>query len=541
MKPRIRHLLASAVLLLLAACGGGGESRVEEGTRLGVLHFGNAAEPAALDPHITTGVSESHIINALFEGLVRKHPATLDPEPGVAERWEVSDDGRVWTFHLRHDARWSNGDPITAEDFRWSWMRALLPELGSQYNYMYFSIVNAQDFAEGRISDFSQVGVRVVDSHTLEVSLREPTPYFLQLLDHHSMYPVHRGSVEAMGTPGDRLSRWARVGNLVGNGPFVLTEWQTNSHLRVEKNPQYWDAGTTRLNAIVFYPIDSQTTEERMFRDGQLHHTYDVPLDKVPVYQAQEPERIKVDPYLGTYFYGINITRPGLTDARVRRALALSVDRELLAETVTQGIYQPGYSVVPPGTKGYEPPQLFRYDPEEARRLMAEAGYPEGRGFPGFSILYNTLEQHQKIAVALQQMWRRELGINVELVNQEWQVYLDSQKTMNYDLVRRGWIGDYVDPNNFLDLFITNGGNNNTGFSNARYDEIILHEAPATQDQAARYALFEEAERILMAEMPLIPIYVYQSKHLVRPEVKGMPGNIMDFYNWKYVYLEADD
>src|SRR5690606_24762139 len=217
----------------------------------------------------------------------------------------------------------------------------------SQYNYMYFSIVNAQDFAEGRINDFSRVGVRVLDPYTIEASLREPTPYFLQLLDHHSMYPVHRGSVEAMGTPGDRLSRWARVGNLVGNGPFVLTEWQTNSHLRVEKNPLYWDAKTTRLNAIVFYPIDSQVTEERMFRDGQLHHTYDVPLDKVPVYLAQEPELIQVEPYLGTYFYGINTTRPGLADARVRRALALSVDRELLAETVTQGIYQPGYSVVP--------------------------------------------------------------------------------------------------------------------------------------------------------------------------------------------------
>lgn len=533
-----RKALALFLLLSLAACGGDGSKRVEEGDRLGVLHIGNGAEPAALDPHITTGVSESHIINALFEGLVIKNPSTLEPEPAVAESWEISEDGRTYTFHLREDALWSNGEALTAEDFRWSWMRALMPELGSQYNYMFFSIVNAQAFAEGRLEDFSQVGVEVLDPHTLEVRLNEATPYFLQLLDHHSTYPVNRTAVEALGSASDRLSRWARVGNLVGNGPFTLSEWQTNSHIRVEKNPLYWDAATTRLNAIVFYPIDNQATEERMFRDGQLHRTTDVPLDKVPVYLAENPELIRIEPYLGTYFYGINTTRPGLDDARVRRALALSVDRELLAETVTQGIYRPGYSVVPPDTMGYNPPQLFEYDPDEARRLLAEAGYPKGAGFPGFSILYNTLEQHQKIAVAIQQMWRQELGISVQLVNQEWQVYLDSQNTNNFDVVRRGWIGDYVDPNNFLDLFITGGGNNHTGFSNARYDEIILEQAPATRDRDERYALFHEAERLLMAEMPLIPLYVYQSKHLVRPSLKGMPSNIMDFYNWKYVYLE---
>jgi oligopeptide transport system substrate-binding protein len=528
------------LICLLTACGGGeGGSRVQQGDRLGVLHIGNAAEPAALDPHITTGVSESHIIQALFEGLVIKNPWTLELDPAVAASWDISEDGRTYTFNLRPDARWSNGDPVTAEDFLWSWERAMAPALGSQYNYMFFPIVNAQAFAEGRITDFEEVGVKTLDELTLQVQLREPTPYFLQLLDHHSTFPVHRGTLESFGSPTDRLSRWARVGNLVGNGPFQLVEWLTNSHIRVEKSETYWDAATTRLNAIVFYPVDNQTTEERMFRDGQLHHTYDVPLDKVPVYLAQEPELIQVEPYLGTYFYTINLNQSALADARVRRALAMSIDRELLVETVTQGIYQPGYSVVPPDTMGYSPPKLFDYDPETARTLLAEAGFPGGQGFPGFSILYNTLEQHQKIAVAIQQMWRSELGINVELVNQEWQVYLDSQKNMNYEVVRRGWIGDYVDPNNFLDLFITDGGNNNTGFSDARYDAIILEEAPAALDRAERHRLFHEAEQILMDAMPLIPLYVYQSKHLVRPSVKGMPSNIMDFYSWKHVYLEA--
>jgi oligopeptide transport system substrate-binding protein len=527
--------------LLLSACGGGStqETRVEEGIRLGVIHVGNAAEPAALDPHITTGVGESYLLQALFEGLVTKNPDTLEPEPGVAESWEISADGRTYTFHIRNNAKWSNGDPLTAEDFRWSWQRALTPELASQYNYMLFPVVNAEQFATGVITDFNQVGVQVLDDYTLQVQLRDPTPYFLQLLDHHSTYPVNRKTIEAFGSPSDRLSQWARVGSHVGNGPFKLVEWQVNSHIRVERNENYWDNATTRLNGIVFYPIDSQTTEERMFRDGQLHHTYDVPLDKVPVYQAEQPELIHVSPYLGTYFYNINTTRPGLDDVRVRRALAMSIDRELLAETVTQGVYTPGYSMVPPGALGYEPPKLFDYNPEEARRLLAEAGYPGGQGLPTFTILYNTLEQHQKIAVAIQQMWNKELGINVQIQNQEWQVYLNSQDVMDYDIARRGWIADYVDPNGFLDLFLTDGGNNDTGFSNARYDEIILRQAPATQDREARYALYREAEELLITEMPVLPIYIYQSKHLNHPSVKGMPFNIMDSRNWKRVYLEA--
>jgi oligopeptide transport system substrate-binding protein len=536
-----------AAMLFLTACGGGdadsgavaGETRVEEGIRLGVAHVGNAAEPSGLDPHITTGVPESYILQALFEGLVVKNPETLEPDPGVAESWDISADGRIYTFHLRNNAKWSNGDLITAEDFRLSWERALTPELGSQYNYMFFPILNAQEFATGAITDFSQVGIKVIDPYTLEVQLREPAPYFLQLLDHHSTYPVHRATLESFGSPSDRLSQWARAGSHVGNGPFKLTEWQINSHIRVEKSDTYWDNATTQLNAIVFYPVDNQATEERMFRDGQLHHTYDVPLDKIPVYQAEGSEFIQVNPYLGTYYYGINMTRPPLDDLRVRRALNLSIDRELLLETVAHGVYAPAYSITPPGTLGYEPPKLLDYDPEEARRLLAEAGYPNGEGFPGFTVLYNTLEEHQKIAVAIQQMWRQELGINVQLQNQEWQVYQNSQNVMDYDVVRRGWIGDYVDPYNFLDLFIGGGGNNHSGFANARFDDIILREAPAIQDRDARYALYREAEELLMTELPLIPIYLYQSTHLHNPVLKGMPFNIMDSRNWKHVYFDS--
>jgi oligopeptide transport system substrate-binding protein len=510
---------------------------VESGNRDGVFHFGNHSEPQGLDPHIVTGIPEHHILGALFEGLVVKNPYTLDIEPGVAVSWAISEDGLTYTFRLRNNAKWSNGDPVTAEDFRWSRQRGLSPLLGSEYSYMYYPIVNAEAYNNGNLPDFSQVGVKVIGELTLEVELHSPTPYFLQLLDHYSMFPVHRATVESFGSASDRLTQWAREGNIVTNGAFVLTEWQVNSHLRVEKSPLYWDADAIDLNAIVFYPTENLVTEERMFRDGQLHRTEEIPLEKIRDYQTGQPEVTSIAPWIGSYFYMINTKQEPLTDVRVRKALAMSVDRALIADTVTQGVYTSSTALVPPGTLGYYPPQVFEYDPEQARQLLAEAGYPDGEGFPAFEILYNTHEDHRKIAVAIQQMWMKNLNIQVNLVNQEWKVYLDSHNNMNYDIARRGWIGDYVDPYTFLGMYITDGGNNKTGFSNARYDEIILKEAPAELDRDKRYALYFEAETILLESMPILPIFTYQFKHLIQTSVKGMPPNIMDYYNYKYVSL----
>ena len=536
------RFIALSMILLLAACGGdsGGETRVEVGNREGVFHFGNHSEPQGLDPHIVTGVPEHHILTALFEGLVTKNPETLEPEPGVAESWDISDDGMTYTFHLRNNAKWSNGDPVTAEDFRWSWQRAISPLLGSEYSYMYYPIENAEAYNLGNEPDFSKVGVSVLDDYTIQVKLNSPTPYFLQLLDHYSMFPVHRATVEKFGSATDRLSQWAREGNIVTNGAFALTEWQINSHLRVEKSPLYWDADKVKLNAIVFYPTENLVTEERMFRDGQLHRTEEIPLEKIKTYQAEQPEITHIAPWIGSYFYMLNTTREPLTDVRVRKALAMAVDRALIADTVTQGVYRASTALVPPGTVGYSPPHLFDYDPEQARQLLAEAGYPGGQGFPPIDILYNTHEDHRKIAVAIQQMFMQNLNIQVNLVNQEWKVYLDSHNNMNYDISRRGWIGDYVDPYTFLSMYITDGGNNKTGFSNARYDEIVLKEAPAELDRDKRYALYHEAETILLENMPILPIFTYQYKHLFTTSVKGMPDNIMGYYNYKYVYLEPE-
>jgi len=535
---RLYCLLLSS--LILTACGGGSNlSRVEQGTIDGVLHFGNGTNIQTTDPHIATGIPEHHVITSIFEGLVTKNPYTLEPEPGVAESWDISSDGLTYTFYLRENALWSNGDLITAEDFRWSWERALTPELAAQNSYMLYPILNAEAFNTGEISDFSQVGIKVISDLVLEVQLRAPTPFFLQLMDHYITYPVHRETVESFGLYTDNLSRWSREGNIVSNGPFELTEWQVNSHVRVEKRENYWDADTVKLNAIVFYPTENLITEERMFRDGLLHRTEEVPLDKVPVYLAEDPDSIVIAPYLSSYFYLINTTREPFNDVNVRRALSMAVDRDLLNETVLENIMQPAYFLTPPGTIGYEPPVTFGYDPEQARALLADAGYPNGEGFPTFEILYNTQENHRKIAIAIQEMWREQLNINVSIVNQEWQVYLESVDNMNYDVARRGWVGDYVDPNTYLDMYITGGGNNNVGFSNPRYDEIVIDEAPLKLDNKERFALYREAETILMNEMPIIPIYIYQTKNLKSLDIKGAPSNIMDHYNWKYIYLEA--
>jgi oligopeptide transport system substrate-binding protein len=291
---------------------------------------------------------------------------------------------------------------------------------------------------------------------------------------------------------------------------------------------------------VVFYPTENVVSEERMFRVGQLHYTGTVPLEKIPVYKAMADSPYVQAPYLGTYYFLINTRRPPLDDVRVRWALSLAIDREKLNKTVLQNSNVPAYSITPPDTLGYHPPKLFGYEPDKARRLLAEAGFARGQGWPGIELIYNTSESHRKIAVALQQMWKDELDIDVTLSNQEWKVYLDSVTQMEFDIARRGWIGDYVDPNNFLDLFLTDGGNNNTGFSDPRYDEMILKLAPQAASRDERYRIFREAETLLMQQMPILPIYTYTSKHLIHPSVKGLPANLMDSLNLKYVWLDPD-
>ena len=527
-----------AVTTLLTSCGPT-ETNVERGNREGILYWGNGQEPEDLDPHITTGVPESFIQEALFEPLVNSRPDTLEPAPGVAEYWQISADNITYTFHLNPEARWSNGDPLTADDFVWSYWRAMHPKLGNKYAYMYNPIKNATRYLNGQLSDFNQVGIKALNKHTLQIQLEQPTPYFLGLLSHHSHYPVHRGAIEAHGAPWIRGSHWTRPGNMVTNGAFRLSDWRLFQSVVVEKNPYYHKADLVSINGIHFLPTENITTEERMFRAGQLHFTNDLPLNKAETYRNSASEKLVNNPYLGTYFYRLNTTRPPLDNAKVRRALALAIDRQSLVKNVTKQGETPAYTITPPGTAGYFADSTISYDPDQARTLLSEAGYPNGEGFQPLEVLYNTSENHRKIAVALQQMWKKELNITINLRNEDWKVYLDSQSRGEYDISRASWIGDYLDPNTFLDLWIKDGGNNRTGWHNSEYENLVLKQATTAINQQQRYALLRRAEQILLNEMPVIPLYTYASKHLVHPALKGFTANLLDRPFFSQMHLQS--
>lgn len=528
-------LLASC--LLLTGCGEY-ENNVTIGNREQILHWGNHTDPEELDPQITTGTPESRIQYSLFEGLASVDQETLEPQPGAAESWQIDDSGTVYRFTLRDDAYWSNGDPVTAEDFRWSFWRSMQTSLGNPYSYMLLPIKNAANYLSGEISDFNQVGIRVLGAKLLEITLENPTPYFLQLLDHHSYYPVHRATIEQHGEAAERGNLWTRPGNMVSNGPFQLKGWQLFQRVIVEKNPHYWDADNVRLREIHFYPTENITTEERMFRAGQLHYTYEVPVDKIKVYREQANSPLQITPYLGSYYFSLNTKRPPLDNRLVRRALAFAIDRKQVVEQVLKAGQQPGFSITPPGTAGYYPKSDIRFDPDYARQLLAEAGYPNGEGFRSLELVYNTQEEHRKVAVTLQQMWKKHLNITVTLRNEDWKVYLNTRRIGDFDMARGGWIGDYVDPNNFLDLWLSNGGNNNSGWGNPQFDKMLLETAPRAKTPEQRLEILQQAESLLLQEMPFIPIYIYTHKHLVHPAVKGYIPNIMNRPSFKHIYLD---
>lgn len=537
MKITIYIFLLSLLNFALVGCGER-KTLVERGTEAQILHIGNGTEPAEIDPHTTTGMPEYHLQMALFEGLVSKHPETLEIVPAVAERWTISEDGLVYTFYIRPTAKWSNGDALVARDFVLSWQRALSAALGNKYANMLYSIKNAEAFHLGKITDFNEVGVVAIDDLRLQVTLENPTPYFLQILDHHSAFPVHVPTLLKYGRMDEAATRWTRPENFVGNGPFVIKEWTPGKVFSVVRNDNYWDASTVKLNEIRFYPIDQSLVEERMFKAGQLHKTETLPSTKIERYRQQNAAQYKGHLYFGTYYYAFNVTRKPLDDVRVRKALAYSVDREAITKNITRGGQLPTYALTPPDTLGYTPKAKMTYDIELARQLLAEAGYPNGKNFPKLELVYNTSQDHQKIAVAIQQMWKKALNIDVSLQNQEWKVFLSNQQLLNFQIGRRGWIGDYIDPFTFLELFVSNGGNNNTGWGNARYDELMRLSTSA-KSREERYEYFQEAEQLLVDEVPILPIYNYTTNYLLSEDVKGYYPNTMDYHPYKYLYLEA--
>ncbi len=525
-----RVLLALAFVALLAAAPlpAGPPPDAIAAAGAAVFRINNGAEPETIDPALASGVPEHRIIMNLFEGLYSNDPKTLAPIPGVALRHTVSSDGRVYTFFLNPNAKWTNGRQVTADDFVYAWERVLNPKTGAKYAQQLFYVENGEAYNKGAITDFAQVGVKARGPTTLEVTLERPTAYFLYLTTFYTLYPVPREAVEAHGRD------WTRPGKIVSNGPFRLAEWVPQQTLVLEKNPTYWDAKQVALDRVVFNPTEDNTTSIKQFAAGETDWVpTNIPPAQVEVWRNR-PEWY-AEPYLGTYYYRVNVTRPPFDDRRVRQAFARAIDREALTRHVTRAGEFPWSGFVPKNMPNYPGVRGLDFDPAEARRLLAAAGYPGGRGFPAVELIYNTNETHRAIAQAIQQMWKEHLGVEVRLTNLEWKVYLARMKELDYQVARAGWIGDYVDPNTFLDMWITGGGNNQTGWSNARYDSLI-RQAAETVDPEARTRLLVEAETILVRdELPVLPIYTYVGKGLVRRTFDGWYPNILDQHPMKFV------
>ncbi|NRA45151.1 MAG: peptide ABC transporter substrate-binding protein [Oligoflexales bacterium] len=486
-----------------------------------ILKFGNGSEPRELDPSTSTGTPESRILDNLFEGLTQLDPFSFEPVPGVAEKWDISKDGLEYTFYLRKDAKWSDGKALNAHDFVKSWKRALDPKTASEYAYQLYYIKNGEAYKTGKIKDPSLLGFKAINEHTLLVTLEHPTAYFLRLTAFHTLFP----------TPSHVIAKypdkeWTKEGKMVSNGPFKMAEWELNNFVKLIPNEHYWDKKKVKLQGVYFYPIENQDTEEKSFFAGELHQTYEVPIIKIPTYERQMKRNqgkyhpYKTHPYLASYFYRFNTTKKPFDDMRVRRAFALTVDRKLLVDRVTRRGELPANSFTPPGVSGYTykgdlPASVTPEVIKEAQQLLKDAGYLGGKGFPKVELLYNTSENHKKIALAIQQMWKKHLGVEIGIINQEWKVYLNTQRKLNYDISRAGWVGDYPDPNTFLNMFVTDGGQNETGWSNKEYDQLI-ELAAKTAEQDKRFSYLYKAESILMRELPILPLYIYTKSQLIR-------------------------
>ncbi|MGC7845671.1 peptide ABC transporter substrate-binding protein [Desulforudis sp. 1088] len=543
MPKQLRFLLIVLVVvlagLLAAGCGGGKDGK-DAGKQAAeqYIRYNLGAEPETLDPARSTGLPEGTLITHLLEGLTR-YDANNVPQPAIAESWDISPDQLTYTFHLR-DAKWSNGEPVTAEDFKYAWLRALNPETAADYAYQLFYIKGAAEYnsGEGKAED---VAIKVVDPKTLEVTLKAPAPQFLGLTAFPTLFPINAKMDK------ENPEWYKSPETYICNGPFKMVSWEHNQKITTVKNENYWDAANVKLQKLDFLLVESYDTAYNMYRTGEVDILVeDIPTQEIP--QLKASGELKIFPDCALYFYRFNVEKKPLNDVRVRKALAMAIDRQAIVENVTQAGQKPAFGFVPYGIADADGKDFqensgnafFKEDVAEAKKLLAEAGFPEGKGFPKLKLLYNTNEAHQKIAQAIQQMWKQNLGIDIELVNQEWQVYLDSMDHQNFDICRSGWSPDYLDPMTFIDMFVTEPpeNNNDTNWSNKKYDELVK-KANATGDQKERMAAMHEAEKILMDEMPIMPIYYYTKPCLIKDNIKGVIIPPFAVYaDFKYAYVE---
>lgn len=500
-----------------------------------IFRFINQAEPELQDPGRMSGQPDGRVARIMYEGLCTADPRTLEPRAGQAYRWDLSADKRTYTFHLRPGLQWSDGAPLTSRDFLWSWRRVLKPETASRYANILYPILNAQAFNQDTTGQLHEqdLGLAAPDDSTFVVTLEHPTTYFLALTTFYTYLPVPRAAVEKWG------DRWTRPEHVISNGPFVLDYWRQNDRFEFHRNPRYWDAAHVRLDRVVAYSTDDLNTALNLYKAGVVDWVpsggFATPF--IPYLRAYGDYR-RGD-YQAVYFYSFNVTVPPLDNVWVRRALDWAVDRDAIARDLLKGSRRPWGNLTPDGYPGYVHPPGYTFDPAKARVCLARAGYPGGRGMPTISILFNTSDDHRRIAEALQEMWKNELHINVELSNQEWGSYLEATTTLHYQVARRSWIGDYLDPNTFLDMWTTGNGNNRTGWSSRDYDALIAS-AAAEPDTARRLRILERAEAMVLDQAIIIPIYHYTTNELVKPYVRGLYPNVLDVHDLKEVWIDPD-
>jgi len=495
----------------------------------------NGAEPESLDPAIIVAQADMRVVQGLFEGLTRVDPKTGKAIPGLAQSWDISPDGKIYTFHLRTNLVWFTGEPITADDVVYSWLRTLSPATASDYAGQLYYLKNAEDFNTGKIKDASLVGVHALDKFTVRVELNNPTLFFLDICDMPLTYVVPRQTIEKYG------DRWLLHQPLPVSGPYELVYWRLNDKVRLKKNPLYWDATNTQSDIIDILPVGSANMALNLYEHGQADIVWDkelIPAELVDVL-LKRPDFHSFD-YLGTYFFRFNVTKKPFDDPRVRRAFALAVDKERIVKKITKGGEQIASHLVPNDTANYNSPDGLGYDPAQARKLLAEAGYPDGKGFPHIEYLFNAAASgekiHENIAIELQQMWHDELGVQIDLRQVETKAFWGMQSQLAYQISRSGWIGDYNDANTFLGMFTSYDGNNRTGWTNSEYDSLI-EQANEQTDLKAREKLFQQAEIILVRDqLPIVPLFFYKGiNYFDTNKIQGIYENIVDLHPLQYL------
>ncbi|EPJ3206684.1 oligopeptide ABC transporter substrate-binding protein OppA [Citrobacter sp. Igbk 17] len=534
-----KSLVAAGILTALIAGNVATAAVVPAGVQLAekqTLVRNNGSEVQSLDPHKIEGVPESNISRDLFEGLLISD-VDGKPSPGVADKWE-NKDFKVWTFHLRKDAKWSDGTPVTAQDFVYSWQRLANPNTASPYaSYLqYGHIVNIDDIIAGK-KPVTDLGVKAIDDHTFEVTLSEPVPYFYKLLVHSSLSPVPKAVVEKFG------EKWTQPANIVSNGSYKLKDWVVNERIVLERNTNYWDNAKTIINQVTYLPISSEVTDVNRYRSGEIDMTYNnMPIELFQKLKKEIPNEVHVDPYLCTYYYEINNQKAPFNDVRVRTALKLALDRDIIVNKVKNQGDLPAYSFTPPYTDGAKlvEPEWFKWSQEkrneEAKKLLAEAGFTADKPLT-FDLLYNTSDLHKKLAIAAASIWKKNLGANVKLENQEWKTFLDTRHQGNYDVSRAGWCADYNEPTSFLNMVLSDSSNNTVHYKSPAFDKLIADTLKATDD-AQRSELYSQAEQLLDKDSAIVPVFYYVNARLVKPWVGGYSGkDPMDNIHVKDLYI----